>query len=210
MFITIKENVSASLIEKKSKFIAEIFYVQTEQDVINILKNVKKKYYDAKHHCFAYSILQAGNIINKLSDDGEPSGTAGSPILNILTKKNIVNVLVVVTRYFGGVLLGTGGLVKAYTDSTLLALNKTVFVQEVPGVELELILNYANFEKFQYFAKKNNISITKIDYNEKITCIIEIGNEEKNKIFSLNENENIEIQKISILQEKFIKKSVDI
>ena len=210
MFITIKENVSASLIEKKSKFIAEIFYVQTEQDVINILKNVKKKYYDAKHHCFAYSILQAGNIINKLSDDGEPSGTAGSPILNILTKKNIVNVLVVVTRYFGGVLLGIGGLVKAYTDSTLLALNKTVFVQEVPGVELELILNYANFEKFQYFAKKNNISITKIDYNEKITCIIEIGNEEKNKIFSLNENENIEIQKISILQEKFIKKSVDI
>ena len=105
MFKTIEENVSCEIVEKKSRFIADIFYVENRQEAENKIKDVKKKYYDAKHHCFAYSIFTENGRLDRFSDDGEPSGTAGSPMLNILITNNLCNVLVVVTRYFGGILL---------------------------------------------------------------------------------------------------------
>ena len=108
-FVTIKEAVQAEVTEKKSKFIANFFPVQKEEEAEKIIKELKKKYHDARHNCTAYRIQEDHKVIEKASDDGEPSGTAGAPMLNILQKNNLANVLVVVTRYFGGILLGTGG-----------------------------------------------------------------------------------------------------
>lgn len=105
MFKTIEENVTFELVEKKSRFIADIFYVETKEDAEEKIKEVKKKYYDAKHHCFAYSVFEENGRLDRFSDDGEPSGTAGSPMLNILTSNNLSNVVAIVTRYFGGILL---------------------------------------------------------------------------------------------------------
>ena len=105
MFKTIEENVTFELVEKKSRFIADIFYVETKEDAEEKIKEVKKKYYDAKHNCFAYSVFEENGRLDRFSDDGEPSGTAGSPMLNILTSNNLSNVVAIVTRYFGGILL---------------------------------------------------------------------------------------------------------
>ena len=209
MLITINESASAEIVEKKSKFIANIFYVQNEQEAEEKIKHIRKKYHDARHNCFAYSILENDFIVNRTSDDGEPSGTAGMPILNILVKKELVNVLVVVTRYFGGILLGTGGLVKAYSDATISALEKASFSKIDKGIELEVVLDYPDFEKFQYFVQKNNFKLTDIEYNDKIICRIELSNEEKNKLNNLIENDTLKIQKYNILQEKIIKKFIE-
>lgn len=100
MFKTIEKPSEAVIIEKKSKFIANIFYVESEEEAEEILNKTKKKYYDARHNCYAYRIKQKDRIVQKQSDDGEPSGTAGGPMLNILEKQGIVNILVIVTRYF--------------------------------------------------------------------------------------------------------------
>ncbi len=129
---TIKEDVTAQIVEKKSKFISDLFYVSSVEDAENKLSQIRKKYHDARHHCFAYRIQTKDGIIEKASDDGEPSGTAGAPMLTLLTKTELANVLVVVTRYFGGILLGTGGLVRAYSQATKEAIEKANLVNEKP------------------------------------------------------------------------------
>ena len=117
-FKTIKQNSTAEIVEKKSKFIANVLYIETVEDAEQRIKEIKKQYHDAKHNCFAYIVTDLnGNTVQKSSDDGEPSGTAGAPMLKILVGQNLSNVLVIVTRYFGGILLGTGGLVRAYSRS---------------------------------------------------------------------------------------------
>ena len=127
---TIKENVTAQIVEKKSKFICDLYYAQTVEKAEEILMQIRKKYYDAKHHCFAYRIQEKNAIVEKASDDGEPSGTAGGPMLNLLQKQEITNVIAVVTRYFGGTLLGTGGLVRAYSQVTKEAIANSKMVTE--------------------------------------------------------------------------------
>lgn len=128
-FKTILENnIQAEITEKKSRFIANLFYVESADEAEIRIKEIKKKYHDAKHNCFAYLIFEDGEIYKKFSDDGEPSGTAGAPMMEIIEKENLRNVLVVVTRYFGGILLGTGGLVRAYSDSLKEALSKATLV----------------------------------------------------------------------------------
>ena len=127
---TIKENVNAQISEKKSKFIADLIYVSSEEEAQANLEQIRKKYYDARHHCFAYRILEKDTILERASDDGEPSGTAGTPMLNLLSKNDLMNVLLVVTRYFGGILLGTGGLVRAYTEASQQAIKKASIVTQ--------------------------------------------------------------------------------
>ena len=124
-FITIENNVTSEFTEKKSKFIGNLFYIESSSEAEEIIKKTKKKYFDAKHNCIAYRTIENGQIVERFSDDGEPSGTAGAPMLNILQKNNLVNVLIVVTRYFGGILLGTGGLVRAYQNSLMLAIENS-------------------------------------------------------------------------------------
>ena len=103
-FLTIKENKKTEIVVKKSRFIAEVFYVEAEKEAEDIIEKVRKREHSAKHHCFAYRVLE-DSLIQRMSDDGEPQGTAGSPMLAILQNKDLINVLVIVTRYFGGILL---------------------------------------------------------------------------------------------------------
>ena len=185
MYKTIKENVSAELVDKKSKFIANLFYIESREEAEDIIKIQKKKYYDARHNCYAFRVLGEDGIIEKSSDDGEPSGTAGAPMLNILSKMEITNVLVIVTRYFGGILLGTGGLVKAYSNSTKLALEKAEISMLEEGFVYKLELNYSDLENFKYFMKNNEIKILKEEYFENVKLSIFVP---KNKIDCLNSN----------------------
>lgn len=211
MIKTIKEeNVQDEIIEKKSKFIANIFYVDSVEKADEIIKEVNRKYHDARHNCYAYIINTKDEQIKRFSDDGEPSKTAGAPILNILEKNNISNVLVIVTRYFGGILLGTGGLVRAYSEATIKALEKVTYVEEQCGIEILVNINYSDLETFKYFCKKNNIIITDIKYNNNVECKIEVTEEEKEKITSNNEKNNFKIIEVKILKEKNIRKNIEI
>ena len=143
-FISIKENVQSEIVVKKSKFICNLIKVDSQEEAENIIKQTKKKYFDARHNCVAYRVLEDEKIIEKSSDDGEPSGTAGGPMLNILQKNNLCNVLVIVTRYFGGILLGTGGLVRAYSDATLEAIDNAQKLEKCMGEEAEVEIEYNN------------------------------------------------------------------
>ena len=210
MLRTIKEDTSAEIVEKKSKFIANLFYVQSQEEAEEKIKEIRKKYHDARHNCYAYTIMTKEGIINRMSDDGEPSGTAGNPMLNILIKKELINVLVIVTRYFGGILLGTGGLVRAYSDATIEAIEKAEFVIEQIGYELEITINYQEFEKIQYYCEKNKLSIINIEYEEKIKCNIEVTKEEKDEIIKLKEEGTLKIEEYKIIQEKNIRKNIEI
>ena len=207
---TISENTSAKIVEKKSKFIANIYYVQTQEEIENILKELRKKYYDARHNCYAYSILTNNGIVNKMSDDGEPSGTAGAPMLNIITKNELTNILVVVTRYFGGILLGTGGLVKAYSEATMQALEKATIVNEEIGYEVEITVLYNEWEKVKYYLEKSNILIIDVKYNEKIVSKIEVTEKEKNKIKELIDECSLKIEKLNTIKQKNIRKNIEI
>lgn len=204
MFKTINQNVSSEIIEKKSKFIANVYYVETVEEAEDKLKEVKKTYFDARHNCYAFSIYTKDGIINRFSDDGEPSGTAGAPMLNILNSKGLTNILVVVTRYFGGILLGTGGLVRAYTGALQEALNKIVEIEKDIGLETKIEVSYSDFEKFKYYLKQNEIKLLNSEYSENIVSIIEITEEKLQKI-KINRNElNFKILSINILREKYI------
>ena len=207
---TILENTSAQIVEKKSKFIANIYYVQSQEEVENILKEIRKKYYDARHNCYAYSILTNNGIVNKMSDDGEPSGTAGAPMLNIITKNELTNILVVVTRYFGGILLGTGGLVKAYSEATMQAIEKATIVNEEIGYEVEITVLYNEWEKVKYYLEKSNILIIDVKYNEKIVSKIEVTEKEKNKIKELIDECSLKIEKLNKIKQKNIRKNIEI
>ena len=196
---TIKESIKSEIVEKKSKFIANIYFAQTMEEAENIIKETKKKYYDARHNCSSYRVLEKENIIEKYSDDGEPAGTAGAPMLNILQKKDLVNVVVIVTRYFGGILLGTGGLVRAYSEVTQKAIEEANLIDITMGKEYEVKVDYSNLEKLKYYAKTNNISITKIEYLNEIICSIQIQNEDIEKFLR-----DVEQQKINIIEYKEI------
>ena len=207
-FVSIDKNVETILVVKKSKFIANMIKVDSVQMANNKLKEIKKKYYDARHNCFAYRIFENNNLIERFNDDGEPSGTAGSPMLNILQKNNLGNVLAVVTRYFGGILLGTGGLIRPYSNPTLDAISNINLVVYVLGLEIEVELEYEQFETFKYYCKKNDINIGKVEYSEKIVCLINIEEDKKDKLMNDYDTKNININNLKILSKKYIEKSI--
>ena len=207
-FKTIKHNNCEEIEEKKSKFIANLMYVESEEEVQNRIKEIKKKYYDARHNCFAYRIIEGENIVQRSSDDGEPSGTAGAPILNILEKNNMVNILVVVTRYFGGILLGTGGLVKAYSEATLKSIENNQIVERENGYEVRISSPYAYIKKIEYFLKTNNIKILNKEFLDNVNILVELSNEDYKKItqeLPKNVMQNLEI---NIEKKRFISKKV--
>ena len=207
-FITVQADVVSEFVEKKSKFIGNLFYVENIEQAEEIIKKTRKKYFDARHNCIAYRVIDDGKIVERFSDDGEPSGTAGSPMLNILQKNNLVNVLIIVTRYFGGILLGTGGLVRAYQNSLLLAIEKSIKVKKILGEILEVTLEYSNFENFKYYCKNNNINIVDVNYKENIVCKIELEEDKKEKLKSDFEAKNIKLTNIRELYKKYITKSI--
>ena len=208
-FITILKNETAEIVEKKSKFIANLFHVESVEEAENRIKDIKKKYHDARHNCIAYRVAENGQIIEKSSDDGEPSGTAGGPMLNILQKNNLCNLVIVVTRYFGGILLGTGGLVRAYSEVTQQAIEKSTKVIKVIGREMIIELDYSKLEKFKYYCKNNNINIKKIDYMDNIILKIEMEESVKEKIIDDIKNKKLNIQNFSEGERKCIDKFVE-
>lgn len=207
-FYTIKNNIEAEIVEKKSKFIANLIKVESKEEAEEKIQEIKKKYYDARHNCVAYRVLEEGKVEEKASDDGEPSGTAGGPMLNILQKNNLSNVLIVVTRYFGGILLGTGGLVRAYSEALKKAIEESTLIMKASGIEMKLIVDYNNFEKFKYYCKNNNISIISVEYLEKIECKIQMELEKKEKFIKDYENKELNISNLEILSKKIIDKSI--
>ena len=206
MFKTINQNISAEIVEKKSKFIANVFYVETVEEAEEKVKEIKKKYFDARHNCFAYSVFRKDGIVNRFSDDGEPSGTAGGPMLNILNGKELTNVVVIVTRYFGGILLGTGGLIRAYTGAAQEALGKLEDVYKDLGLEAKLVTTYPELEKLKYYLKQNQIEITSTEYNETVEVFVDITEEKYNNILKAKEKYelNFELIKTEVLKEKYI------
>lgn len=208
-FITILSDETIEIVEKKSKFIANIFYVESVQEAESKIKMIKKKYHDARHNCIAYRITEENKIIEKANDDGEPSGTAGGPMLNILQKSNLCNIIVIVTRYFGGILLGTGGLVRAYSESTQKVIEKSIKIHKIDGIEIRVKIDYENLEVFKHYCKNNEITITNIDYAENIILKIEMEKNRKN-IFLIDVDEKrLKIREYQVLEEKFINKSVE-
>ena len=201
MFNSIKKNASAEVVEKKSKFIANVFYVESREEAEEIIKKVNKQYHDARHNCYAYRVITTDGIIEKASDDGEPSGTAGAPMLTILSKNNLANVLVIVTRYFGGILLGTGGLVKAYSEACVLGVEESGIVEKYIAQVYKIELGYSDIDKFKYFAKNNDIIILNEEYFENV--ILEIGIKEKNILDNLAQKD-INVRNIQFLKEMYI------
>ena len=205
MFITIKENTTSEIVEKKSKFIANLIYVESEQEAENKIKELKKKYHDARHNCIAYRIFEDNSIFEKASDDGEPSGTAGAPMLNILQKNNLCNVLVVVTRYFGGILLGTGGLVRAYSDATIQAVEKAEKINIYPGFEYKIKVQYSELENLKYYCRKNEINIVKVEYLNDVECYIELKEESKEKLLESIKQKEVIVIECQCVGEKLVK-----
>jgi len=173
-YLTIKAQVKAEIVEKKSKFIARIIPVESEEDAFSELEKIKKENRDARHNVFSYRIA---NGPERASDDGEPSGTAGVPILDILRGNSLQNVLVVATRYFGGILLGTGGLVKAYTDSTKGALQQAQIIEKILQKKYEVEVPYSYNDKIVYFCKNNDFQIVETKYEENAKIYIAVKNE---------------------------------
>ena len=198
-FVTILRDETADIVEKKSKFIANISCVENVEEAEAKIREIKKKYYDAKHNCIAYRVIENGRVIEKASDDGEPTGTAGGPMLNILQKNNLCNLVVIVTRYFGGILLGTGGLVRAYSDATQKVIEKSIKVSKVEGVEIKIKLAYPNLEIFKYYCKNNEINITRIDYYEDIILKIEMENNRKNTFLKDIETKTLNIKELQVI-----------
>lgn len=209
-FKTINTESTGIIIEKKSKFIANIIPVSSKEEAENRIKDIKKKYADAKHNCYAYCVLQEESRITKSSDDGEPSGTAGMPILKVITEKNLCNVLVVVTRYFGGILLGTGGLTRAYTDSTLEAIKNADIVNKQMGYEIKLEILYADLNYFKYYIEQNKGKIININYLENIELIVDVKEKNKDEITNNTSEIGNKIQKIIKISKKHIDVNADI
>lgn len=135
---------------------------------------------------------------------GEPSGTAGSPILKIVLEKGLSNVLVVVTRYFGGILLGTGGLVRAYSEATIKALKKAKIVNKKKGYKVKIVTAYDQIEQFNYYVNKNKLKVINTEYLENIEFMVEMAEEQLNEITNNNSKNPLKIIKYDILKEKYI------
>ena len=155
------------IIEKKSRFIATVAPVESEEEALAFIEAMKKKYWDARHNCFAYVIGERGQLA-RCSDDGAPGGTAGKPMLDVLLGEEIRNIVVVVTRYFGGTLLGTGGLVRAYSSSTHAGIRASVIITRIRGLKLNINTDYNGLGKVQYILGQRGIKLIDSIYTENV------------------------------------------
>lgn len=179
---TIYEGGEGEIIEKKSRFIATTRLVKTEEDAAAFIEEMRKKYWDATHNCFAYVIGERREIV-RCSDDGEPSGTAGRPMLDVLLGEELYDTAVVVTRYFGGTLLGTGGLVRAYSKAVQEGLACSRVITKYHGVLAEVDTDYNGVGKLQYLFAQREIPVMDSQYTEavKMQILIPKGKEEEIK-----------------------------
>jgi len=166
----------SAFVEKKSKFIGRVWPVESEQEAQALLKSMREAHWDANHNVYGY-ILRDGNSM-RYSDDGEPQGTAGQPVLHVLERQEITNVLCVVTRYFGGTLLGAGGLVRAYSHGAKIALEAAGIAEVRPWRQLELICTYAQYERLSKIAAEQGAVIEHTDFGADVTLSLLVSDSE--------------------------------
>lgn len=176
-FITIKENSYDEFVEKKSTFITHLVRVTSEEEAREFIQKMKKKHYDATHVCSCY-VVGDNNEITRANDDGEPSGTAGAPMLDVLVRNEIKNVCATVIRYFGGTKLGTGGLVRAYGGGVINALKNATLVERKDALEIRLELDYSLNGKIEYEIEKTNFIVNNLEYTDKIIYTIYVMEED--------------------------------
>ena len=163
----ILEGASAEITEKKSRFIASVQSVRSQEEADDFILRKKKEYWDARHNCSAMILGERGEF-SRCSDDGEPSGTAGRPMLAVLAGEGLTDVCAVVTRYFGGVLLGTGGLVRAYSGALQEALASCVIGERTDGFRLRIRTSYNDAGKIRYLLEQRHLPVTDISYTDQV------------------------------------------
>lgn len=180
----VKAHACAEIIEKKSRFIADLFPIGSAEEAAAALGAIKKEHYDARHHCYAYIIEGSDGAppLERASDDGEPQGTAGQPILNVLRGADLTNVLCIVTRYFGGTLLGTGGLVRAYTEAAQAGVNAAQIVEKLPAKRMTVSVNYNHIDPIQYLFKQYGIIPESAEYGASAEYDIIVRSEQADAI----------------------------
>ena len=201
------EGAVGEIVEKKSRFIATVIPVHSEEEAIQKRDEIKKNNWDARHNCFAYIIGTDGQLMRS-SDDGEPQGTAGHPMLDVLMAKGLHDVLVVVTRYFGGVLLGTGGLVRAYQQAVKEGLSHSVLAKESDGVSLSVNIDYTNVGRVQYIMGEMNIEESASQYTDKVSIEVVVAKDKQEQFVQRITQEtsgkaNVEVLENVIMYEKF-------
>ena len=192
----ISNNIENTIIIKNSKFITNLFIVENIEEVNKYLNLIKDKYKDANHNCYAYIV----DNIRKCSDDGEPSGTAGIPMIKVLEHKDLNNVLAIVTRYFGGIKLGSGGLVRAYTNSVSKALDIVNIIDTIKGYNIDIIFNFNDIKHIDYLLK--NIKILNKEYKD----IVKYNLNASNNLLEILKQNNI---KYNIIKEIYIEKNIN-
>ena len=178
---TVMRDGEDEIVEKKSRFIAHVKPVTTEEEALQFIEELKKKYWDARHNCYAFIIGKNAQVV-RFSDDGEPSGTAGKPILEVLQNQELRDGVVVVTRYFGGVLLGTGGLVRAYTQSTQVGLNAAQICTMTPMVIITTVIDYTLIGKIKYVLAQNDALVQDEKYGADVTITFGIPSDKKTRL----------------------------
>lgn len=180
-YTTVKEFGSAEMVEKKSRFIANVKPILSEDEAADYIEEIKKKYWDARHNCYAYQLGER-NQIQRYSDDGEPGGTAGMPILDVLRGRDIKNSIVVVTRYFGGTLLGTGGLVRAYSSAAKAGLEAAGLIERIPHIRQYFTVDYTMAGKVQYEVLNGGHILEDTVYTDKVEFVVLSERGEENKL----------------------------
>lgn len=203
---TILNDCEGGLVREKSKFIANLYHIESEDEAKERINEIRKKYYDAKHHVYAYIVNDESGIVEKFSDDGEPSQTAGKPLFELIKKNGITNVLIVVTRYFGGILLGTGGLYRAYLEAGKICFNNAQVETMIYSNIISIDLTYSELDIVKNYCEKNNIIIDNIEYTDNIMLYLIVCDDKINdfeKSISNILSRNIDI---SIVEKKYVKK----
>jgi len=162
-YFTVKGSARHTIVVKKSKFISNVLPVENQNEAEKHIDAFRKKYWDATHNVYAYTI-GLNDEIQKFSDDGEPAGTAGKPVLEVIKSKTLKNVMVVVTRYFGGILLGAGGLIRAYGDSAAAGLNEAGIVKRIKYDIYEVKVDYNQLGRLQWEIKQKGLIISNTDF----------------------------------------------
>ena len=175
-YLIVKKAGTGEIVEKKSRFIAHVIPIEAEEEAIEYIDKIKKQYWDARHNCYAF-VIGKNNEIQRFSDDGEPQGTAGKPILEVLLNENVHNTLIVVTRYFGGTLLGTGGLVRAYGQWSKEGLKNATVLRVCDGKRVELIADYNSIGKIKYIMAQMNVNVVDEIYGADVTVTLELKDE---------------------------------
>ena len=176
------EGGEGEIVEKKSRFIATVRPIETEAEAVAFINEMKKKYWDARHNCSAF-VIGSRQEITRCSDDGEPAQTAGRPMLDVLLREGITNVAVVVTRYFGGVLLGTGGLVRAYQSATQAGLAASKIIEKRQGKKLIIHTDYNGLGKLQYLFGQQKTAILDTEYAADVVLTILVPLEQKDFLY---------------------------